>query len=99
MCVFRINLDTTIQKAQHRRRRRLEDDESEATLTPVFCELRCLDREAYGDRGSAVVCLPGEYRVKYRNATDATARMAETLDQALWGRRPGRPARGALRPA
>ena len=77
MCVFRINLDTTIQKAQYRRRRRLEDDESEATLTPVFCELRCLDREAYGDRGSAVVCLPGGYRVKYRNATDAMARMAD----------------------
>jgi hypothetical protein len=27
--------------------------------------------------------LVGEYRVSYRNATDATAHMAETLDQAL----------------
>jgi hypothetical protein len=27
---------------------------------------------------------PIEYRVNYHNATDATARMAETLDQALW---------------
>jgi hypothetical protein len=55
----------------------------------------------YGDRGLGITVarLPGEYRVKYRNATDATARMAETLDQALWGRRPGRPARGALRRA
>jgi len=28
--------------------------------------------------------LPGEYRVNYHDATDATARMAETIDQALW---------------
>jgi hypothetical protein len=36
----------------------------------------------YGDRGLGITVarLPGEYRVKYRNATDATARMAETLD-------------------
>jgi hypothetical protein len=27
--------------------------------------------------------LPGEYRVNYRTGTDATARTAETLDQAL----------------
>jgi hypothetical protein len=38
--------------------------------------------------------LPGECRVNYRNATDATAHMAEALDQALWpaARRPSRAA-------
>ena len=39
---------------------------------------------AIGGLGITVARLPGEYRVKYRNATDATARMAETLDQAVW---------------
>ena len=36
LCVFfRINLDTTIQKAQYRRRRRLEDDEFRLLSWPV----------------------------------------------------------------
>jgi hypothetical protein len=40
--------------------------------------------------------LPGEYRVNYHDATDATARMAE-LDQALWPAALGRPDRRAIR--
>jgi hypothetical protein len=48
--------------------------------------------------GITLANLPGEYRVNYRNGADATARMAETLDEALaLGRQlaadaPGRPA-------
>jgi hypothetical protein len=33
--------------------------------------------------GITLANLPGEYRVNYRNGSDATARMAETLDEAL----------------
>jgi hypothetical protein len=33
--------------------------------------------------GIALTRLPGEYRVNFRNGTDATAQTVETLDQAL----------------
>ena len=33
--------------------------------------------------GIVLARLPGEYRVNFRNGSDATARMAETLDEAL----------------
>ena len=33
--------------------------------------------------GITLANLPGEYRVNYRNGSDATARMGETLDEAL----------------
>jgi hypothetical protein len=33
--------------------------------------------------GITLARLPGEYRVNIRNGSDATARMAETLDEAL----------------
>ena len=33
--------------------------------------------------GITLANLPGEYRVNYRNGGDATARTAETLDEAL----------------
>ena len=33
--------------------------------------------------GITLARLPGEYRVNFRSGTDATARMAETLDEAL----------------
>jgi len=40
--------------------------------------------------GITLASLPGEYRVNYRNGQDATARHAETLDEALSGlSRPG----------
>jgi len=33
--------------------------------------------------GITLARLPGEYRVNYRNGADATARIAETVDEAL----------------
>jgi len=33
--------------------------------------------------GITIARLPGEYRVNYRNGAEATARNAETLDEAL----------------
>jgi hypothetical protein len=48
------------------------------TLTPfeiAAVELRKL--------GITLARLPGEYRINYRNGADATARMVETLDEAL----------------
>jgi hypothetical protein len=33
--------------------------------------------------GITLARLPGEYRINFRNGADATARMAETLDEAL----------------
>ena len=33
--------------------------------------------------GITIARLPGEYRVNYRNGADATARIAETVDEAL----------------
>jgi len=53
--------------------------------------------------GITLASLPGEYRVNYRNGGDATARTAETLDEALaLGRElaanvPARPAYGKRR--
>jgi hypothetical protein len=55
--------------------------------------------------GIALARLPGEYRVNFRNAGEATARAAETLDEALeLGRSmaadapaPARPAQGKRR--
>jgi hypothetical protein len=70
----------------------------------IFANCFVLIAKPYGDRGLGITVarLPGEYRVKYRNATDATARMAETLDQAVWPAartaREGRPSARLGRP-
>ena len=50
-------------------------DPSPSRFDLATAELRAL--------GITLASLPGEYRVNYRNASDATARMAETLDEAL----------------
>jgi hypothetical protein len=50
--------------------------------------------------GITLARLPGEYRVNYRNGQDATARMVETLDEALkLGRELAADARASARPA
>jgi hypothetical protein len=47
-------------------------DPSPSPFELAAAELRAL--------GITLASLPGEYRVNYRNGSDATARMAETLD-------------------
>jgi hypothetical protein len=72
-------------------------DPSPSPFDRATAELRAL--------GITLASLPGEYRVNYRNGGDATARMAETLDEALaLGRElaadapaPARPAYGKRR--
>jgi hypothetical protein len=51
----------------------------EAPAPPPF-ELAAAELRALG---IILARLPGEYRVNYRSGSDATARMAETLDEAL----------------
>jgi len=48
--------------------------------TAVSFELAAAELRAIG---IALTRLPGEYRVNYRDGQDATARVAETIDQAL----------------
>jgi hypothetical protein len=50
--------------------------------------------------GITLARLPGEYRVNFRNGSDATARMAETVDEALvLGRELAADAPASARPA
>ena len=51
------------------------DDPSLSPFELATAELRAL--------GISLGRLPGEYRVNFRNGTDATVRMAETLDEAV----------------
>jgi hypothetical protein len=50
-------------------------DQSPSPFELAAAELRPL--------GITLARLPGEYRVNLRNGADATARMAETLDEAV----------------
>jgi hypothetical protein len=50
-------------------------DPSPSPFDLATAELRAL--------GITLASLPGEYRVNYRNGSDATARISETLDEAL----------------
>jgi hypothetical protein len=50
-------------------------DESPSPFDLATAELRAI--------GITIARLPGEYRVNYRNGADATARIAETVDEAL----------------
>src|SRR5450432_3615131 len=67
-------------------------DPSPSPFDLATAELRAL--------GITLASLPGEYRVNYRNGSDATARMAETLDEALaLGRELAADAPASARPA
>jgi hypothetical protein len=48
--------------------------------SPPPFELATIELRALG---ITIARLPGEYRVNYRNGGDATARIVETLDEAL----------------
>ena len=67
-------------------------DPSPSPFELAAAELRAL--------GITLARLPGEYRVNYRNAGDATARTVETLDEALkLGRELAADAPASSRPA
>jgi hypothetical protein len=50
-------------------------DDRPIVFESIAAELRAL--------GITLAWLPGEYRVNYRNGSDATARLAETLNEVL----------------
>jgi hypothetical protein len=73
-----------------------------STESPSLFELTATELRALG---ITLARLPGDYAVNFRNGRESTARMAETLDEALaLGRSmaanaaaPARPARGRRR--